>query len=69
MQITFRPDGTAQHVGDLPLLADIAARRTKRRASHVEPVNVVLRMAFHAVRACCSDEARLAAWTRHSRSS
>ena len=36
----------------------------KRRASHIEPCNWWLRLAFHIVRACVRDESRLAAWTR-----
>ncbi len=64
MQITFRPNGTAQHVGDSDLLAGSVAHATKRRASSIEPVNVALRVAFVAIRACCGDESRLAAWTR-----
>ena len=64
MQITFRPDGTAQHIGDSTLLAGSVASATKRRASSIEPANVALRAAFHAVRACCLDDSRLAAWTR-----
>lgn len=45
-----------------PLLA--AGVASKRRASHVEPVSLLLRIAFHAVRGCVSDESRLAEWTR-----
>ncbi len=34
------------------------------RASHVEPVNITLRLLFHAIRANVADDSRLAAWTR-----
>lgn len=62
--ITFRPNGTAQHVGDSDLLAGSVARATKQRASSIEPQNVLLRLAFHAIRGTVSDSSRLAAWTR-----
>jgi hypothetical protein len=35
-----------------------------RRASHVEPDNVYLRLVFHAIRKLVADNSRLAAWTR-----
>lgn len=37
---------------------------TKRRVSHVEPVNCVLRLAFHAVRGFFGDEGLVGQWTR-----
>lgn len=64
MQITFRPDGTAQHVGDSDLLAGSVASVTKRRASHVEPMMPDLRLLFHATRWLVGDEHWLADWTR-----
>lgn len=65
MQITFRPDGTAQQIGsDISLLADSVARCTKRRASHVTPKHWLLRLAFCALRACCRETGAVAAWTR-----
>ena len=50
MQITFRPDGTAEHVGDSDLLAGSVQSATKRRASNVEPHWWLLRLAFHLLR-------------------
>jgi hypothetical protein len=38
------------------------ARQT--RASHVEPVNVVLRWAFHIIRTVVDDDSAMAQWTR-----
>jgi len=35
-----------------------------RRASHVEPVNVYLRLAFRAIRKLVRDDSRIAAWSR-----
>lgn len=37
---------------------------TKRRVSHVEPVNVWLRAAFHVVRGLFGDEGAAGQWTR-----
>ncbi len=44
------------------LASTVAAESS--RASHVEPVSLVLRVLFHAVRSSVSDDSRLAAWTR-----
>jgi len=62
--ITFKTDGTAQHVGENSLLAGSVARATKRRASHVEPQNLILRVLFRIIRARADDESTLAKWTR-----
>ena len=67
IQITFNPDGTAEHLGDehseaAKLLPD-ATRRTAR-ASNIEPCHWALRAAFHAVRTAVGDKGTLAAWTR-----
>jgi hypothetical protein len=35
-----------------------------RRASHVEPVNTYLRLAFQVIRKLVSDDSRIAAWSR-----
>lgn len=66
VQITFRPDGTIEHIGDdqstaAGIVAEIAGRSTKRRASHIEPCSPALRVAFHAVRWFGE---RAVAWTR-----
>ena len=49
MQITFNPDGTAEHIGDqiCPL---VQGNVTKRRASFVEPAGYWLCVAFQALR-------------------
>jgi hypothetical protein len=69
IQITFNPDGTAEHLGDqgsaaAGLLTGSAGAGRTRRASNIEPANVWLRAAFHAVRAAVGDKCTLAAWTR-----
>jgi len=43
-----------------PLLVD----GTIRRASHVEPTNIVLRWVFHLLRTMYGGKGRIAAWTR-----
>jgi hypothetical protein len=54
MQITFRPDGTAEHLGDASApeaaIAQEIGQTKTRRASHIEPVGFWLRLAFHALR-------------------
>jgi hypothetical protein len=61
--ILIRPDGRIEYCGDDG--AGLAAGKvTKRRASHVVPVAPWRRLAFLALRAVCSDESRLSAWTR-----
>jgi hypothetical protein len=37
---------------------------TQRRASHVEPTNLPLRLLFHAIRSCVRDDSQMAGWTR-----
>ena len=66
MQITFRPDGTAEYIGDEQAPASSLAfgSRQQRRASHIEPVNVWLRLAFWLVRAGADDGDWLTDWTR-----
>jgi hypothetical protein len=69
MQITFHPDGTAEHVGETHLLDGSVASRTKRRASHIEPLAPDLRVLFHLCRWIAGflkggEESWLAAWTR-----
>ena len=54
MQVTFRPDGTAEWVGTGAKAAKLVAgaeQAKQRRASHVEPCSRLLRIAFHALRA------------------
>lgn len=64
MQITFKPDGTIQHVGETDLLAGSIGQAKKHRASHILPSNWVLRWAFHAIRSIAEDDSALAGWTR-----
>lgn len=64
MQMTFRPDGTAEHVGDSDLLDGSVAKITKRRASFIEPIAPDLRLLFHLIRWFVGDEHWLADWTR-----
>lgn len=67
IQITFNPDGTAEHLGDehypAAKLLPASTRRTVR-ASNIEPCHWALRVAFHAIRAAVGDKGPLADWTR-----
>ena len=65
MIINIDTDGTIELIASQDA-AEIMqlGEATKRRASHVEPQALLLRAAFHAIRALCSDESRLAAFTR-----
>jgi hypothetical protein len=65
MIINIDTDGRIEliaHAEALPIMEQ--GITIKRRASHVEPVNPVLRMAFHAIRRAAADDSALAAWTR-----
>lgn len=56
--------------GDCKMVMTAAAKllnltdSPSRRASHVYPDSLVLRLVFRAVRALVSDDSRIAAWTR-----
>lgn len=56
----FRPDGSIESLGECQL----GERTARRRASHIEPCRPALRLAFRILRACCSDNSRIADWTR-----
>jgi hypothetical protein len=65
MKATIDRDGNIRVI-DYGLAAALAdcGRTSRRRASHVEPVNLPLRFLFHVLRSVCSDDSRLAAFTR-----
>jgi hypothetical protein len=58
----IRPDGTVRKIYDKEFDDELGL--THRRASHVEPVNPAFRVLFHFVRSRCTDDSKLAAWTR-----
>ena len=60
--IVIKPDGVVRKIYDKEFDDELGL--THRRASHVEPVNPVLRAVFHFVRSRCTDDSKLAAWTR-----
>ena len=65
LTITIDPSGEVHFVVDKPLeelVSALGAR--KRRASDVEPVNVVLRRAFHALRRWFGETGLVAEFTR-----
>ena len=62
--LVFR-DGDVFAVSDEAILKTLdIALADKRRASHIEPVNRLLRVAFHSIRMCVSDDSEWAQWTR-----
>jgi len=65
LTITVEPDGSLKFIdsGELHELHDLGTT-TKRRVSHVEPVNRLLRWIFHAIRRRVRDDSWLAAFTR-----
>lgn len=68
--IMIRVDGSLEYVGSraAAVLAGMGTRVTaRRRASHVVPVSLPLRLLFRAIRAVVLDESRLAGWTRRWR--
>tara|TARA_R110002051_G_C8584235_1_gene477764 strand:- start:427 stop:738 length:312 start_codon:yes stop_codon:yes gene_type:complete len=59
--IIVKPDGNVLKIYEP---GDEELGLTKRRASHVEPVNRVLRGFFHMIRKRCADDSVMAAFTR-----
>jgi len=59
--VIVRPDGSVLKIYDP---GDNELGLTKRRASHVEPVNRALRGIFHFLRKRCADDSTTAAFTR-----
>jgi hypothetical protein len=66
MQIVINPDGTVETIDGAELLEGIGPVELER-ASHIEPVNRILRWAFHVIRSRTGDDSRIAAWTRRWR--
>lgn len=63
LQITIEADGSVRFV-DKPQLRDFPGERTRERASHITPVNRLLRVAFRLLRAHTRDNGPVAALTR-----
>jgi hypothetical protein len=63
-QVTIEADGSIRYVNKPELAEAFGAEATLERASHVEPVNPALRVAFRALRSHASDRGLLAAFTR-----
>lgn len=58
-------DGSTEGIASS--LTQLLRMSQRRRASHIEPVNPILRWVFHFIRRRVSDESRLACWTRRWR--
>jgi len=62
--ITFETDGSLTIIGDSPAVLGEEYAGSSRRASHVEPTGLMLRWAFHLLRAAFGETGRVAGWTR-----
>lgn len=64
-QITIDKNGVIEFVSseELAPLRELGPVE-KRRASHIEPCSLVLRLFFHIVRRCVTDDSRIAEITR-----
>lgn len=62
MKLIIDPDGTMH--GLESSVTQLLGLRDRRRVSHIEPVNPLLRRLFHAVRQRVSDKSRWAEFTR-----
>lgn len=65
LTITVSPDGSVEWLGveELEALTCLGPA-TRRRVSHIEPCDPILRVLFRLVRRVVSDGGRVAAWTR-----
>ncbi len=64
--IVIGPDGQMEFINANELGGLLTeGQATVRRASHVEPVSPVKRLAFRAIRRLVTDDSRIAAWTRN----
>lgn len=66
MKLVIGPDGKITTLAneDVDWLNVIADQVEKRRASHVEPVNLLLRMIFRLIRWSSRESGGLSEWTR-----
>jgi len=65
-EIVIRSDGSIAFVHDDKIhdLLKPLGSMEKKRASHVEPINMILRDLFHLIRSIVSDKSIIANWTR-----
>lgn len=63
--VIIGPDGEMEFINAEPLAGLLhEGQASVKRASRVEPVSPIKRLAFRVIRRLVSDESRLAAWTR-----
>lgn len=62
--IRIKPDGTIRYLLTEGADVFLTEKTIVRRASHVEPVNPLLRVAFYGLRSIFGDKGRMTAFTR-----
>lgn len=64
VELTITPDGTLRFLVSEGAEAFLTEAAIVRRASHVEPVSVPLRLVFHGLRGIFGEKGRMAGFTR-----
>ena len=67
MTLTIDPTGNASYLGEVAVDLSELGPVTRRRVSHILPVNPIKRGAFRALRLVFGERGRVAAWTRRWR--
>jgi hypothetical protein len=67
LEVTISPDGVVQFLYDKSLAELIPKQAVIKRASHVEPVSIPLRIAFRALRALAGEYGWVSDFTRRWR--
>lgn len=64
LEVTISPEGKTTFLYDESLAELVPKTAVIKRASHVEPVSIPLRLAFHALRAAFGEYGWVATFTR-----
>lgn len=64
LEVTIHDDGTVQFLYDASLAELVPMDAVIKRASHVEPVSIPLRLAFHGLRTLFGEYGWIATFTR-----
>lgn len=65
LEVTISPTGEVQFLYDTSLEELVPKDAAIKRASHVEPVSIPLRILFHGLRAAFGEYGWVASFTRH----